>query len=180
MSDAATTQAEPVVDLQPTYKPLPVGPEIEEVPVPNVDVPSDYETPAQAAAWSEADVVETPVPIIAEEMPPEPDAESLPYDPEPHFKTIDVAAIAGAVLTFVQVTPKLPYRRLVTVLSTGDAAQVLFNFRGGHIGANMLQVSQGDLPLDIPVFPGQELWVTHATAVVQQMSFIIEPRGKGR
>lgn len=166
---------EVMVGVQPAYKPLPFEPGAEEVPIVPVDFPEELLTPAQELAWSEPDVVELPVPILEPEMPAEPEAAAAPHDPLPRFLTTDVP-----VGVAIQVSDRLPYRRVVTVLSIGDAAQATFNFRGNYVGLDMLQVSQGDLPFDLPLFPYQELWVQHATAVVQQMSFMIEPRGTGR
>jgi len=175
MSGTEQNGGEVQVGKQPTYKPLPFAPETSEVPIVPVDFPQELLTPAQELAWSEPDVVELPIPILEPETPGEPDAVSTPHDPQPRFLTTDVP-----VGVAIQVSDRLPYRRIVTVLSIGDAAQATFNFRGAYIGLDMVQVSQGDLPFDLPVFPYQELWVQHATVVVQQMSFLIEPRGTGR
>ena len=83
-----------------------------------------------------------------------------------------------------QVTEVLPYRRVVTVTSIGDAAAVTFAFRDRYGGAaggeSMIVVANGDTPLDISVFPFQELYVYQETLVNQLMSFIIEPRAEGR
>lgn len=163
------------VGQQLDYKPLPIAPEVLEVPAVSVDFLPTYETPAQEAAWSEPDYEEAPVPILKVETPPEPSAEPQLYDPEPTLRTITVRDGEDG-----QVAAEQPYRRVVTVLSIGDAARVTFAFRARYSGESMLVVQSGDLPFYIPLFPFQELYVRHDTGVDQEMSFLIEPRGVRR
>jgi hypothetical protein len=164
-----------VVGQHLDYKPLPFAPEVLEVPPVHVDFLETYRTPAQEAAWSEPDFVEKPIPILKRPMPSEPEAEQRPYDPEPTFRTISVASGTDGLVADMR-----PYRRVVTVLSIGDAVQATLAFRSRYTGESMLVVWNSSLPVEVPVFSFQELYVRHDSGVDQVCSFLIEPRGKGR
>lgn len=169
------SEGEGLVGQRLDYKPLPIEPELLEVPQVPVDFLERLETPAEQAAWSEDEYDEVPIPILKKETTSEPSAEPQPFVPTPRFRTITVRdGVDG------QVTPELPYRRVVTVLTIGDAARVTFAFRSRYEGESMLVVNSGEPPVDLPVFPLQELFVRHNTGVDQEMSFQIEPVGEGR
>ena len=166
---------EGIVDTKLDYKPLPFQPEVLEVPVIPVDFPTEYRTPAQEVAWSEPDVVEEPIPVLRKDYEPEPSAVPSPQDPLVRFRTITVPDN-----TDYEITEILPYRRVVTVHSIGDAARVTLAFHSLHEGESMLVLANGDLPLDVPVFPFQSLIVRHHAGVDEEMSFCVEPRGDHR
>jgi hypothetical protein len=156
----ATDVVEPVV----TSTDMPIG-EYETVTQESDEPP---ETPFQELAWSEDEIVWTPIPIEQYPSSPEEDAVATPYVPQPAGLTISVAP--GERMNVCQ---RLPYDRIVTVLTIGDATYARFYYQFGGAILDQMIVESGNLTTEIPVHANMELWVEHDTVVYQQMSFNI-------
>ncbi len=70
------------------------------------------------------------------------------------------------------------YRRTVTLLGIGTAATVELSDRSDF--ARRTIVGAGALPIDIPVFPFQMLWLRQNTIINQDIDGYTEPMGPGR
>jgi hypothetical protein len=126
------------------------------------------ETPFQELAWSEDEIVWTPIPIEQYPEFPEEDAVGTQYVPQPTGLTISVAP--GERMNVCQ---RMPYDRIVTVLRIGDAAYARFYYQFNGVILDQMLIDSGNLIVEIPVHANMELWVEHDTDVYQQMSFNI-------
>lgn len=78
----------------------------------------------------------------------------------------------------IQIDGARPFRRVVTILEMGTAAQVEVSNRQEF--DQLTAIGVGQLPVEISLAPYQSLWLRQNTALNQDVGGLIEPRGPMR
>jgi len=142
---------------------------------PEIEVSRDFVDVDKATTDETIPIPVEPLP----EIPPD-SVPATPPDPWPTLVhlTLPGAAVLGATGTPVLAVTRRPYRQVFTIFSPHDIATVQASYDQAFKEPDYISMSWSGL--QIPVFPGQVLYLRQNSIQDLDVSFGVEPRGEGR